>query len=166
MNARGPTGEPAFCATLAPLARLRFRAACLWLRARSALRLGHPTHITGLFGEAAAEALLVSRGYRVLARRARVPMGEADLVCTAPGQPPAIVIVEVKTRETTAADGPFQRAAGEAALTPDKLRILRAVAHHLRRANGWHDRPLRIDGVAVDTCRGRVVAARHYAGIG
>lgn len=135
------------------------------LRLAALLSRGTATHRLGLLGEAAAEAHLRSLGYRVLARRALVPMGEADLVCRAPDTAATIVIVEVKTREAPPHAGAHGHSAAEAALTADKVRILLAVAAHLRRANGWHARPVRIDAVAVDTRSGRVVAARHHPGI-
>lgn len=164
-----------FHASLRPLPRLRFalRRACL--RLSTAICRRNATSHLGLLGEAAAEAHLTSRGYRVLARRARVPMGEADLLCLAPGTvsagpiasnaPRPIVIVEVKTREmpdtpATAHQPP------EAAVDHAKRAKLRSIAAHLVRANHWHERTVRIDIVAVETRCGRVLTVRHYEGIG
>ena len=47
----------------------------------------------GRRGERAAARLLRSQGYRVLARNARVPMGEADLVCLAPDGKTVVVVM-------------------------------------------------------------------------
>ncbi len=137
------------------------------LRLTALLSRGTATHRLGLLGEAAAEAHLRSLGYRVLARRALVPMGEADLVCEAP--PPheqTVVIVEVKTRALPPHAGARAARMGpEQAVGTRKRAKLLAIAAHLRRANHWQARPVRIDLVAVDTRDGRVVAVRHFPAI-
>ena len=166
---------PASPGALRPLPRLRFLVRCAALKCSTALSRRTPTAHLGLLGEAAAEAYLTSNGYRVVARRARVPMGEADLVCQSPGSadraPPAIVIVEVKTRDTPAVNPATGLAPAtahqppEAAVDHAKRAKLRSIAAHLARANRWADRALRIDIVAIDTRRGKVVAIRHYQDI-
>lgn len=100
----------------------------------------------GRRGERAAARLLRSQGYRVLARNARVPMGEADLVCLAPDGK-TVVIVEVKTRIVR--DG-FDAVPPEANITAHKRRKLASIARHLVRTNGWETREVRIDVVAVE----------------
>ncbi len=161
---------------LRPLPRLRFLLRCAALKCSTVLTQRTATAHLGLLGEAAAEAYLTSNGYRVLARRARVPMGEADLVCESPrtsdrGTAP-IVIVEVKTRDAPDVDpatGVLPATAHqppEAAVDHAKRAKLRSIAAHLARANRWSDRAVRIDVVAIDTRRGKVVAIRHYQGIG
>lgn len=116
----------------------------------------------GRRGERAAERHLVSLGYRVLGRNVRVAMGEADLVCESPEG--VAVIVEVKTRRGRGGTGAAM--VGERAVQGAKLRRLRAIAEHLRRANGWQGRAVRIDvvGVTIDEAGG--VEVRHYAGAG
>lgn len=59
----------------------------------------------GRWGESAAEAYLSAKGYTIVARNARTPYGEIDLVArhapAGPGSPdpePVLVFVEVKTR--------------------------------------------------------------------
>ncbi|MFN0011633.1 MAG: YraN family protein [Phycisphaerales bacterium] len=127
---------------------------------------GTATHRLGLLGEAAAESHLRALGFRVLARRALVPMGEADLVCEAPPDHQTVVIVEVKTRALPPHAGARAARMGpEQAVGPRKRAKLLAIAAHLRRANQWQARPVRIDLVAVDTRGGRVVAVRHFPGI-
>jgi putative endonuclease len=56
-----------------------------------------PRTALGLVGERAAEAELVRRGMRIVARNARTRFGEIDLICRESG---GYVFVEVKTRRT------------------------------------------------------------------
>lgn len=114
----------------------------------------------GPAGERAAEKFLRSRGYKVLARNARVPMGEADLLCEGPDRR-TIILVEVKSRRLDAgrADPP-----AEAAVTAEKRRKLVKILRHLARANRWHDRPLRIDIIGVDFRNDLPVEVRHHPG--
>lgn len=102
----------------------------------------------GRIGEAAAAALLLSRGYRILARNFRCPLGELDLVAVHAG---TFVFVEVKTRSTTDCGDPFD------AITPRKRRRLtRLATYYLKGRNALH-RPARFDAVAVTvTPQGRV----------
>ena len=75
----------------------------------------------GRFAEAAAAFLLTCKGYRILARRYRTPVGEVDLIARRGRR---FAFVEVKLRETT----------GEAAhaVTPrQQHRIARAAEHWL-----------------------------------
>jgi putative endonuclease len=51
---------------------------------------------TGLSAESRAAAYLVARGYRILARRARTPLGEIDIVAR---RRDTLVFVEVKARD-------------------------------------------------------------------
>ncbi|MFT5478978.1 MAG: putative endonuclease, partial [Planctomycetota bacterium] len=72
-------------------------ARALWLRfaPRTFLRWGNPsTAELGLAGEELGARWLVSRGWRVVARRQRTPMAEIDLVARMGDQ---LVCVEVKT---------------------------------------------------------------------
>lgn len=126
-----------------------------WVR-----RGGH--HAVGTRGEVIAERHLRSCGLRTLARNARTPAGEADLVMEDAGTG-LIVIAEVKTRtigRDDAADGRSSGSAGERAVNAEKRRRLLAIGEHLRRANGWHDRAMRIDIVVVEFA-GSDVRVRH-----
>jgi putative endonuclease len=51
----------------------------------------------GLSAESRAAAFLIAKGYRILARRFRSPVGEIDIVARRGG---VLVFVEVKARET------------------------------------------------------------------
>ncbi len=114
----------------------------------------------GPAGERAAEKFLKARGYRVLARNARVPMGEADLLCEGPDRS-TIILVEVKARRLDAnrADPP-----AEASVTAEKRRKLVKILKHLARANRWQSRPLRIDVIGVDFERDQPIEIRHHPG--
>ncbi len=110
----------------------------------------------GRRGERIAARYLRRRGYRVLARNVRAPMGEIDLLCQSPDGR-EIVVVEVKTRRVGAGDHP----APEASITRAKRAKLVALTRWARATNRWQDRPVRIDsvGVSIDE-RGRA-QVRH-----
>ncbi|MDQ4005935.1 MAG: YraN family protein [Actinomycetota bacterium] len=70
-------------------------------------------------GEEAAWEVYRRRGYRLLARNWRCPMGELDLVLEKGGR---VVFCEVKARTTSRLGQPYE------AVTPAKQRKLRALA--------------------------------------
>jgi putative endonuclease len=70
-------------------------------------------------GEEAARRTYIERGYRLLARNWRCPLGELDLVLARDG---VVVFCEVKARRPSALGGPFE------AVTPAKQRKIRALA--------------------------------------
>lgn len=134
-----------------------------------ALRLVTPTPAEaerrlGRAGERAAAKLLRRAGYRVLGRNVRVRIGEADLVCEAPDRR-TIVIVEVKTRRTAAA-GAAPQLPPEANVHRRKRAKLVSVTRYLAKANGWTDRPVRIDVVGVEwPPRGKPVLRHHIGAV-
>lgn len=72
-----------------------------------------------------------------------------------------IVLAEVKARTIACAAGDSPGSfAGEHAVNAAKRRRLLAIAEHLRRSNGWLDRPIRIDIVVVEFA-GSGVRVRH-----
>lgn len=93
----------------------------------------------GRAGERAAERFLTRRGYRVLARNYRCPLGEIDLVAL---HGRTIAFVEVKTRRGTV-DSPL-----DAVDHRKQRRIVRAAAHYLA-AHGLGERDARCDVVGV-----------------
>ena len=54
-------------------------------------------HFTGLSAESRAAAYLVAKGYRIVARRFKTPVGEVDIVAR---RRDVLVFVEVKARAT------------------------------------------------------------------
>ncbi len=101
-------------------------------------------------GERAAARLLRQSGYRILARNVRVQGGEADLVCLAPDRR-TIVIVEVKARRRGVSTSALSESTPpEASVHAKKRANLARIARTLARINGWTNRPLRIDVIAVE----------------
>lgn len=118
----------------------------------------------GLKGEREAAGFLKTRGYRILQRNVRLTIGEADLVCLAPDRA-TVVLVEVKCRIRPAGGGPLHHRP-EDAITADKRRKLAAIGRRLIRANGWQDRPVRIDAVAVEwPAEGGRADIRHHEAV-
>lgn len=104
----------------------------------------------GRAGERAAARFLRRAGYRVLARNVRSRLGEADLVCLDPDGT-TIVIVEVRSRRLSGnPDVRAREQPAEASVRAAKADQVRRVAAAVRRSNGWLDRPMRIDLVAVE----------------
>ncbi len=121
--------------------------------------------LLGRRGERAALRFLKRAGYRVLGRNVRSRLGEADAVCLDPDGR-TIVIVEVKCRRIPAdADLAARRLPPEANVGVEKSRKLRDLATAITRANRWHDRPRRIDVVAVEWMPDqRKPVVRHHVG--
>lgn len=94
----------------------------------------------GRIGEAAAVAHLEARGYRILERNFRCPLGEIDLIAA---QGAVTVFVEVKARTTGEYGPPF------AAITPLKQRRLTRLATYYLKGTGRLSRPARFDAVSV-----------------
>ena len=95
----------------------------------------------GARGEALACTLLKEKGYKILERNFKTPIGEIDIVARE-GQ--TLVFVEVKTRESTA----FGSA--KWAVDQKKQQKLSRVALYYLNLKAWKDRPARFDVVAVD----------------
>jgi len=133
-----------------------------WSAALARLRnLGRPRDRRdplGAQGEAQAWTYLKARGYRLLGRNLRVPMGEADLLCRDPDGR-TIVLVEVKSRRVRAGSRPFARP--EASVHAHKRRKLVSIARHLARANGWPT--IRIDVVAIEFVENADPVIRHWS---
>jgi putative endonuclease len=94
----------------------------------------------GRRGEIWAALLLRAKGYRILGRRVRTPVGEIDLVARAPSGP--VCFIEVKARPDVATAalsvGPRQQA-----------RIARAAALYLAARPGLARRGVRFDVMTV-----------------
>lgn len=126
-------------------------------------RTGHAAEL-GAWGEREAEKHLKSNGYAIVGRNMVTASGEADLVCRAPDGK-TMVLVEVKARIVASESGLYRP---ERAINRNKSRRLTSMARLLRAANGWRDRPVRVDVVAVeridDSGAARIVI-RHHEGI-
>lgn len=92
-----------------------------------------------LFGQAAeseAERYLRRKGYRILARNARTPSGELDLVARSG---PVLVFVEVKARGSTTHGGAVGAVDGG-----KQARLVRLAAQYLAQ-HRLRDQPCRFD---------------------
>jgi putative endonuclease len=94
----------------------------------------------GADGERAAERALRQRGYTILERNYRCPIGEVDLVALHRG---AVVFVEVKTVRRTLFGGPDE------AVGRRKQRQIARVAEHYLAARRLYERDVRFDVVGV-----------------
>jgi len=104
----------------------------------------------GRSAEALAAAYLRAKGYRILARRFRVPVGEVDLVAK---RGRTLAFVEVKARRTGDA--------GIEAITPQgRARIARAAEAYLSRYPAAAALTLRFDVVVIAPWR----LPRHLVG--
>jgi putative endonuclease len=96
-------------------------------------------HFTGLSAESRAAAYLVARGYRIVARRFRSPVGEVDIVARRRN---VLVFVEVKARATL--DG-----AAESLLPRQQQRIAAAAGAWLAAHPEDGESDIRFDAVLV-----------------
>ena len=90
---------------------------------------------SGRRGEALAALYLTLKGYRILARRVRTPVGEIDLIARRRG---VVVFVEVKARS-------FSHQEAEALAAVNHRRIIRAAQLWLGRRPELADQEQRVD---------------------
>ncbi len=107
-------------------------------------------HARGLAAEAVAAWLLRLKGYRILARRVRTPLGEVDIIAR---RRDVVVFVEVKRRADHAA-------ASEALRVRQAWRLVRAAQWWLAAHPAMADATCRFDLVTVN----RFLWPRHLAG--
>ena len=93
----------------------------------------------GLSAESRAAALLIAKGFRILARRWRSPVGEIDIVAR---RRRLLIFVEVKARETL--DG-----AAESVIPQQKRRICAAAEAWLAKNPDDSVRDMRFDAMLV-----------------
>lgn len=96
-------------------------------------------------GEARAAEFLQSRGYRILERNYRCPLGELDMIARDGG---TVVFVEVKTRSSDRYGPP------QAAIGPRKQQRMTAIALYYLKQQGWLGAPARFDVAAVSLVEG------------
>ena len=107
--------------------------------------------LVGAWGESMAADYLQARGYRVIARNARTPYGEIDLVAE---KDDLTIFVEVKTRASTTLGPP------EMAVTPRKQAHMLAAAEHYSQKHAiehWQ-----IDVMAVSRRTGMDPDITHF----
>ncbi len=95
----------------------------------------------GQLGESLAARELERRGYRILARNWRCPVGEIDLVAERGG---TLIFIEVRTRRG------LERGTPQESITPAKQAKLIETAQTYLSENGIEERDWRIDVVAVE----------------
>ncbi|MEZ5787442.1 MAG: YraN family protein [Xanthobacteraceae bacterium] len=93
----------------------------------------------GISAESRAALLLLAKGYRILARRYKTPVGEIDIVARRGG---TLVFVEVKARDS------FD-AAAEAVTPRQQARIIDAAQYWLAAYAKAAECPMRFDAVLV-----------------
>lgn len=108
-----------------------------------------------MLGEVRAEQLLIEKGYEILARNAKFPGAEIDLIAN---DGDVIVFLEVKLRTRGSM-------AGREAVTPAKQkRICRGALHYLMK-NGLMNRQARFDVIEIQGERvTHIVNAFPYQG--
>ncbi len=93
----------------------------------------------GRGAESLAALLLRAKGYRIVARGYRCPVGEIDIIAR---RGAVLVAVEVKARESL-------DAAAEAIEPRQRRRIVRALSHFMARNANHADCDIRFDAVLV-----------------
>jgi putative endonuclease len=109
----------------------------------------------GAFGERVAAAHLEAKGYRIRARNFRCREGEIDIIAEKDG---CLVFVEVRTRRGDALGTPAE------SVTVAKERRLLTVAKAYLQEHPDVPANQRIDVVAVELSRGRLLAVQHIEG--
>lgn len=99
----------------------------------------------GQRGEKLAARHLKAKRFKILARNARLPIGEIDLIAL---DGSTLVFIEVKTRLGTHKGHPTE------AITPAKQRKLTQLAIMYRKQHGLLEHPGRFDVVAVTFSEG------------
>lgn len=110
----------------------------------------------GRHGEEIAAAHVVGRGWRVLDRNWRATQGELDLVALDGDE---LVVVEVKTRRSTAYGHPAE------AVTAAKLARIRRLAAAWLADHDVRPASVRIDVLAVLVARGGPAQVEHLEGV-
>lgn len=118
-------------------------------RADAVLASRRRAEARGRRSEFVAIALLLLKGYRILARRLRTPVGEIDLVAEAPSG--LICFIEVKARAATLS-------AAQSLSERQKARISRAALQFLAKRPKLTKKGVRFDIIAIAPGR----FPRHY----
>ena len=111
----------------------------------------------GRYGEDLAVWHLERMGLTVVSRNWRCRIGEIDIVAMDDN---AVVVCEVKTRRTEDFGSPL------AAVTPRKLRRLRALAREWLHVEDQHAREVRIDVIGILHNPPSAPTLEHLRGVG
>jgi putative endonuclease len=112
--------------------------------------------VLGKYGEDLAARHLVGAGFTILARNWRCEGGEVDIVAR---DGDALVIVEVKTRTSTAFGSPAE------AVTPRKADKLRELALMWLQEHPDGRRAIRFDVISVLAPKGVLACLDHQRGV-
>jgi len=97
------------------------------------------TYDHGIMAEGAAELFLRAKGFQILSRRYKTPVGEVDLIAL---DDKYLVFIEVKARPSID-DALFS-------ITPKmRNRIMEAAGHFIAANPAYNDYPMRFDVMAV-----------------
>jgi putative endonuclease len=99
-----------------------------------------PRQILGRDGEQIAEKYLAKKGYRLVERNYRCPMGELDLIAL---DRRVIVFIEVKTRVDQSFGPPLE------SVHPRKQQKMIGAAQYFLSQHKLHDREARFDVVGI-----------------
>ncbi|WP_409485319.1 YraN family protein [Arsenicicoccus dermatophilus] len=114
----------------------------------------------GEYGEKVAVRHLEASGLRVVDRNWRCDLGEVDIVAVTPGEPPTLVVCEVKTRTSTAFGGPLEQ------VTLRKAARLRRLAVRWLQAHPEVTSPhVRVDVVGVTVPRSGAAQVEHLEAV-
>jgi putative endonuclease len=102
--------------------------------------------LLGIRGEDLAERFLKKKGYRIVARNFKTPVGEIDIVADDGG---TLVFVEVKTRGGDTFGRPFE------AVDARKKEKLRKIALYYLKNRCKHDMPSRFDVLSINAGGGK-----------
>ncbi len=104
------------------------------------MTISDPRHQFGRTSETQAEQFLLAKGYRILDRNVRTPLGELDLVAEDHG---IVVFVEVKGRATEAFGGALS-----AIDRRKRAKLTKLAAQYLAQRH-WSEKACRFDVVLV-----------------
>ncbi len=104
------------------------------------MTISDPRHQFGRTSETQAEQFLLAKGYRILDRNVRTPLGELDLVAEDHG---VVVFVEVKGRATEAFGGALS-----AIDRRKRAKLTKLAAQYLAQRH-WSEKACRFDVVLV-----------------
>ena len=103
-------------------------------------------------GENLAAKHLRDKGYRILNRNFKTPMGEIDIIARDPGK--TLVFVEVKTRA-------YDEPTPEEQVNPDKMHQITKAARFYLSRYGSPQPPARFDVIAIVWPQGQPPTLRH-----